>query len=113
MNKKFQGKTRSGKPIKNYRKRVDFVIPGVPSGVKVPGPSYGDLEKALKVFKRQMKDSEKLDELRSRREYVKPSAKRRKKMDDAIRAEKRAVRLKKAWDKKKVCWTMIVNGKAK
>ena len=34
-------------------------------------------------------------------------------MDDAIRAEKRAVRLKKAWDKKKVCWTMIVNGKAK
>ena len=56
MNKKFQGKTRSGKPIKNYRKRVDFVIPGVPSGVKVPGPSYGDLEKALKVFKRQVKN---------------------------------------------------------
>ena len=60
-----------------------------------------------------MKDNGKLDELRERREYTKPSAKRRKNMDDAIRAEKRRVRLQKAWDKKKVCWTMIVNGKAK
>jgi ribosomal protein S21 len=113
MNTKFQGKTRSGKPIKNYRKRVDFVLPGVPSGVKVPGPTSGDLEKALKVFKRQMKDNEKLDEYRARREYTKPAAKKRKKMDDAIRAEKRRVRLQKAWDKKKVCWTMIIDGKAK
>ena len=48
--KKFQPKTRSGKVIKNYRKRVDFIIPGCPSGVRVPGSSPGDLEKALNHY---------------------------------------------------------------
>ncbi len=73
---KFIPKDRSGKPIKNYRKRHEFIIPGVPSGVKVPGTSAGDVEKALKIFKRQMKDSGTLEELRDRRYFIKESKKR-------------------------------------
>ena len=34
-----------------------------------------------------MKESEILDELKDRKEFIKPSARKRKKMDDAIRAE--------------------------
>ena len=34
-----------------------------------------------------MKDSEKLEELKARKEYIKPSAIKRKKMQDAVRAD--------------------------
>ena len=48
--RKYVPRDRSGRPIKNYRKRSDFIIKGVPNGVKVPGNTPGDLEKALKIF---------------------------------------------------------------
>ena len=45
----FTPKDRSGKPIRNYRPRKDFDLPGQPYGVKVPGNGdRDDLEKALK-----------------------------------------------------------------
>ena len=67
MNEKIENKILelidSGKTIKNYRKRADFILMGRPTGVKVPSESPGDLEKALKVFKRQQKDQGTFDEL--------------------------------------------------
>ena len=87
--RKYIPKDRSGRPIKNYRKRSDFIIKGIPNGVKVPGPSHGDLEKALKIFKRQQKDAGTIDELKDRQYFVKPSYKRMKKMEKAKALQRR------------------------
>ncbi len=107
---KFIPKDRSGKPIHNYKKRHEFIVPGVPSAVKVPGKTSGDLEKALKIFKRQMKDAGTLEELRDRREFEKKSAIKRKQMNKAIRSQQKLERFAKINDKP--CWTWIVNGQA-
>lgn len=61
-------------------------IPGCATGVKVVN---GNIELALKIFKRKVKDSGKLEELKARKEYIKPSAVKRKKMQQAVRAEYR------------------------
>ena len=71
------------KPYKKIR-REDMEIPGCYTGVKVVN---GNIELALKTFKRKMKDSGKLEELKDRKEYIKPSAVNRKKMQQAVRAE--------------------------
>lgn len=71
------------KPYKKIR-REDMEIPGCYTGVRVVN---GNIELALKTFKRKMKDSEKLEELKARKEYIKPSAIKRKKMQDAVRAD--------------------------
>jgi len=109
--RKHTPRDRSGKPIKNYRKRSDFIIPGIPGGVKVPGPTYGDLEKALKIFKRQIKDSEKLDEYKERRYFEGKSAKRVKKMDLAKAVQKKDTK-RRNWQDKNYIWTAIIDGKA-
>jgi ribosomal protein S21 len=94
---------------KRYSNR-DFVNPGKPSGVKIPdGTSYA-LEKGLKIFKRQQKESGILLELRARTEYTKPTTARRKKMNDAKRRQ--ALQHKKEvafWED--ITWTTIVDGK--
>tara|TARA_B100001057_G_scaffold450983_2_gene493559 strand:- start:1362 stop:1631 length:270 start_codon:yes stop_codon:yes gene_type:complete len=72
---------------KSFKPRVrkeDMDIPGCASGVKVV---HGNIELALKLFKRKMKDSGKLEELKERKEYIKPSAVKRKQMQQAVRAE--------------------------
>ena len=51
----------------------------------------GDIIKALKLFKRKVTDSGHLQELRDRKEYTKPTTKRRKQKQQAIRAEQRRV----------------------
>ena len=71
------------KPYKKIR-REDMEIPGCYTGVRVVN---GNIELALKTFKRKMKDSGKLEELKDRKEYIKPSAVNRKKMQQAVRAE--------------------------
>ena len=63
---------------------------GTEPAVKVLGPSYHDLLFALRTFKQSVKDSNKLEELRDRRYHEKRSAKRRKKMDNAIFFEEQA-----------------------
>ena len=64
-------------------KREDMDIPGCATGVKVVN---GNIELALKMWKRKVKDSE---ELKNRKEYIKPSAVKRKQKQQAVRAEYR------------------------
>ena len=49
----------------------------------------GNLNKALKQFKRKFKDTKVLKELRERKHYTKPSAKKRVQKDEAIRKFKK------------------------
>ena len=49
----------------------------------------GNLNKALKQFKRKFKDTQVLKELRERKNYTKPSAKKRVQKDEAIRKLKK------------------------
>jgi len=44
----------------------------------------GNINKALKLFKRKFRNTKKLQELRERKNYTKPSAKRRKDKEKAI-----------------------------
>jgi small subunit ribosomal protein S21 len=48
----------------------------------------GNIEKALKQFKRKTSDSGHLQEFRDRKEYTKPTTKRRKQKLQAVRTEK-------------------------
>lgn len=47
------------------------------------------IEKALRLFKRRVKDSGKIDELKDRQEFIKPSAVRRREMSTAIRRQQK------------------------
>ena len=76
---------RQKKPYKKIR-REDMEVPGCFTAVKVVN---GNIELALKAFKRKLKDSGKIEELKDRKEYIKPSAVKRKKMQQAVRAEYR------------------------
>tara|TARA_B100000131_G_scaffold279996_1_gene285538 strand:+ start:113 stop:382 length:270 start_codon:yes stop_codon:yes gene_type:complete len=58
----------------------------------------GDIQKALKVFKRRVSDSGHLYEVRKRQEYTKPTTVRRKQKQQAIRANQRQVILDKIAD---------------
>ena len=49
----------------------------------------GNINKALKLFKRKFKDTQVLKELRERKQYIKPSAKKRVQKDEAIRKLKK------------------------
>lgn len=49
-------------------------------GVKV---RKGNVEKAISIFKKRVKETGILQEYRSRQEYIKPSAKKRKAKKDA------------------------------
>jgi len=97
---------------KTSRKKTDFIIPGIPNGVNVPGPTTGDLEKALKIFKRQVKESEILTEFKDRMEYTKPAVARRKKKKDAVRAEFMRLKKFRETENDTECWTTIVDGQA-
>ena len=49
----------------------------------------GNLNKALKQFKIKFKNTQVLKELRERQNYTKPSLKRRREKDEAIRKSKK------------------------
>lgn len=55
----------------------------------------GDINKALKIFKNKTFESGHLLELRDRKEFTKPTTKRRKKKKDAIRRQDFATILEK------------------
>ena len=61
-----------------------MIIPGRYKAAKVVN---GNIEAALKFWKRQMKESDVLQELKDRKEFIKPSAVKRKQKMDAIRKE--------------------------
>ena len=49
----------------------------------------GNITRALKQFKRKFRDTQKMKELRERQYFTKPSLKRRREMDEAIRRSKK------------------------
>ena len=49
----------------------------------------GNINKALKHFKRKFRDTQVLKEVRERKNYTKPSAKKRVQKDEAIRKLKK------------------------
>ena len=61
-----------------------MIIPGKFKAAKVIN---GNIEAALKFCKRQVKESNVLQELKDRKEFIKPSAVKRKQKMDAIRKE--------------------------
>jgi|TARA_B100001564_G_scaffold287205_1_gene250420 ribosomal protein S21 len=71
---------------KRYKKvrREQMIIPGKFKAAKVIN---GNIEAALKFWKRQVKESNVLQEVKDRKEFIKPSAIKRKQKMDAIRAE--------------------------
>lgn len=58
-------------------------------GVKV---RKGELQKALKLFKRKVEASGHLQELRERKQYLKPSVKKRLQRNKAIREHQRILK---------------------
>jgi len=48
-----------------------------------------NINKALKIFKRKFKDTQVLKELRERKQYIKPSLKKRRAKEEAIRKLKK------------------------
>ncbi len=61
-----------------------MIIPGRFKAAKVVN---GNIEAALKFWKRQVKESNVLQEVKDRKEFIKPSAVKRKQKMDAIRKE--------------------------
>ena len=61
-----------------------MIVPGRFRAAKVVN---GNIEAALRVFKRQIKDSDVLQEVRDRQEFIKPSAVKRRQKQQAIRKE--------------------------
>jgi|TARA_Y100001938_G_C7902874_1_gene335588 small subunit ribosomal protein S21 len=49
----------------------------------------GNITRALKQFKRKFRDTKMIKEIREREYYTKPSLKRRREMDEAIRRHKK------------------------
>jgi small subunit ribosomal protein S21 len=58
----------------------------------------GDIQKALKIFKRRVSESGHLFEVRKRQEFTKPTTIRRKQKQQAIRENQRQVILDKIED---------------
>ena len=69
---------KRSRPYKKRWARQDFYLKGCASGVKVPDSSQAALEKSLKYLKRQMKDSDVINQVKAKREFVKPSVARRR-----------------------------------
>ena len=111
--KKDYHPNQGGKKRKFRKKlgRYEFYVEGCPSAVKVPNDSPETLERALKYLKRQMKDADTVAQFRARKEFVKPSVKKRKIKKEAIRNLAYKVKLEKKAMKNHI-WTTIINGKA-
>lgn len=59
----------------------------------------GDIGKALRLFKRLVNASEHIQELKDRREYMKPTTKRRLKKQNAIRENQKLLKELRSEDK--------------
>ena len=65
------------------QKQHQTVVPGNPLAVNVVGNQREDLSFAIKSFKRKVKNSGVLERIKDRKEFIKPSVKRRKQLQDA------------------------------
>ena len=59
------------------QKQHQQIVPGNPLAINVVGTDNLDLAHALKAWKRRVKSAGILDEIKSRREYIKPSVQSR------------------------------------
>ena len=101
------------RPFKGKRhRREEFYVPGNGMAVKIPDAEPGTLEKGLRYLKRQLKDADTMMTLRDKRYYTKPSLKRRKQKEEAIRDQQYRERIRKGYERWHPCWTAIVDGQA-
>tara|TARA_R110000796_G_scaffold82592_1_gene180979 strand:- start:18906 stop:19181 length:276 start_codon:yes stop_codon:yes gene_type:complete len=77
-------------------KAEDFMIPGCPNGVRVP---HGNIEAALRKFKKQVKEFGTVSEFTDKKAYIKKSAKKRIQKEEAIERLRREVVKQKILDK--------------
>lgn len=61
-------------------RKSEMIIVGKPTSVRVVN---GDINSAIKLWKRELKESGKLELLKEKKEYVKPSVLKRKQKIDA------------------------------
>lgn len=71
------------RPNKKVRK-TDMIIIGKPNSVKVVNKN---VEAALRLWKKTLKDSGKIEWIKANREYVKPTTERREQRNKAERNE--------------------------
>ncbi len=65
------------------QKQHQMIYPGAGLGVKVVGSTREDLSFALKTFKKKVKNSEILEKVKDRREFVKSSVTKRMQLINA------------------------------
>jgi small subunit ribosomal protein S21 len=65
------------------QKQHQTIVAGNPLAVNVVGSAREDLAFALKIWKRKIKNSEILEKIKDRKEFIKPSVRRRKQIQDA------------------------------
>jgi small subunit ribosomal protein S21 len=65
------------------QKQHQTIVAGNPLAVNVVGSTREDLAFALKIWKRKIKNSEILEKIKDRKEFIKPSVRRRKQIQDA------------------------------
>jgi small subunit ribosomal protein S21 len=65
------------------QKQHQTIVPGNPLAVNVVGSAREDLAFALKTWKRKIKNSEILEQTKDRKEFLKPSVRKRKQLQDA------------------------------
>ena len=65
------------------QKQHQMIVPGQSLAVAVPGNTREDLAAALKTWKRKVKNSGVLEAAKDRKEFIKPSVKKRKQLQDA------------------------------
>ena len=102
-----RGRRDGGPPNKSFNKNFrkprrgkhEFFIPGA-LGIKVLD---GNIELALKKLKKEMKEAEVIQEYKDRRYHEKPSAVKTKKMEEAIRWQRKLDR-DRAWFDRNTVW---------
>ena len=65
------------------QKQHQTIVPGHSLAVNVVGSLREDLAFALKIWKLKVKNSEVLEKTKDRKEFIKPSVKKRKQLQDA------------------------------
>ena len=65
-------------------RKAEMIIIGKPNAVKVVN---NNIEAALRFWKKNMKESGKIEWIKSHREYVKPTTEKRELRNQALRAE--------------------------
>ena len=95
------------KKRKRY-KRSDFILDKSGTGVRVPDESQAALDGALRSFKKNLKESGKLDEFKGRRTYTKPTSVKRRARIEACRNEQFRWKAEKKLQDNYI-WTAIID----